>query len=139
MAVASKFLAVGAVVPWAAAGAGAVATQAYANASFGPRGIELMRHGRSAAEALALLIAGDHDPDRRQVGLVDARGGSAAHTGDRCPAWAGHVVGPGFACQGNPLPARRWSRRWRRRSGHRPVALAERLLRALRAGECRRR
>jgi uncharacterized Ntn-hydrolase superfamily protein len=92
VAVASKFLAAGAVVPWAAAGAGAVATQAFANACYGPDGLAMMRAGASAGEAMQRLIAGDADRDRRQVGLVDVRGGSAAHTGKDCLAWAGHLT-----------------------------------------------
>jgi uncharacterized Ntn-hydrolase superfamily protein len=135
VAVASKFLAVGAVVPWAAAGAGAVATQAHANASFGPIGIGLMREHRSAAEALALLISGDDDPDRRQVGLVDARGGSAAHTGSGCPDWAGHFVGPGFACQGNLLAGAEVVAAMARTFQSSTGPLAERMSAALRAGE----
>ena len=103
IAVASKFLACGAVVPWAAAGAGAVATQSFSNTAYGPDGIRMMRDGLSAGEALARLIGDDADRDLRQVGLVDARGGAAAHTGAGCHAWAGHCVGEGFACQGNIL------------------------------------
>jgi uncharacterized Ntn-hydrolase superfamily protein len=103
IAVASKFLACGAVVPWASAGAGAVATQSFANTAYGPDGIRMMRDGLSARDALAKLLAGDADRDLRQVGLVDARGGAAAHTGPGCHAWAGHHVGDGFACQGNIL------------------------------------
>lgn len=103
IAVASKFLACGAVVPWAAAGAGAVATQSFANTAYGPDGIKLMRDGLSAADALARLLADDVDRDLRQVGLVDARGGAAAHTGPGCHAWAGQHVGHGFSCQGNIL------------------------------------
>ena len=103
IAVASKFLACGAVVPWASASAGAVATQSFANTAYGPEGIAMMRDGLSASEALAKLIADDPDRDLRQVGLVDARGGAAAHTGPGCHAWAGHHVGDGFACQGNIL------------------------------------
>lgn len=103
IAVASKFLACGAVVPWAAAGAGAVATQSFANTAYGPDGIRMMRDGLSASEALAKLLANDADRDGRQVGLVDARGGAAAHTGPGCHAWAGHKVGEGFTCQGNIL------------------------------------
>src|SRR5947208_16525384 len=87
VAVASKFLAAGAVVPWAAAGAGAVATQALANAAYGPDGLAMMRAGASAAETMRKLIADDGERDRRQVGLVDARGGAAAHTGKDCFAW----------------------------------------------------
>ena len=103
IAVASKFLACGAVVPWASAGAGAVATQSFANTAYGPDGIRMMRDGLSAREALTKLLADDADRDLRQVGLVDARGGAAAHTGPGCHAWAGHHVGDGFACQGNIL------------------------------------
>ena len=103
IAVASKFLACGAVVPWASAGAGAVATQSFANTAFGPDGIQLMRDGLSARDALAKLLADDAGRDLRQVGLVDARGGAAAHTGPGCHGWAGHRVGDGFTCQGNIL------------------------------------
>ncbi len=103
IAVASKFLACGAVVPWASAGAGAVATQSFANTAYGPDGIRMMRDGLSARETLAKLLAEDAGRDLRQVGLVDARGGAAAHTGPGCHAWAGHNVGEGFACQGNIL------------------------------------
>jgi len=103
IAVASKFLACGAVVPWASAGAGAVATQSYSNTAYGPDGIRLMRDGLSAEQTLARLLADDPDRALRQVGIVDARGGSAAHTGSACHGWAGHQTGPGFACQGNIL------------------------------------
>lgn len=103
VAVASKFLAADAVVPWAAADAGAVAAQSYADSSFGPRGLEMMRAGESAEAALARLLEQDDDPARRQVGIVDAAGRPAAHTGAGCHAWAGHLIGSGFTCQGNLL------------------------------------
>jgi uncharacterized Ntn-hydrolase superfamily protein len=103
VAVASKFLAVGSVVPWARAGAGAVATQADANVAFGPEGLRLMEAGRGAAETLAALVAADAQAATRQCGLVDARGGAAAHTGPDCFDWAGHEIGEGFTCQGNIL------------------------------------
>jgi len=103
VAVQSKFLAVGAVVPWAQAGAGAVATQSYANTSFGPNGLALMAQGQSAQEALDQLIAGDEGRARRQVGLVDAQGRAATFTGDECHAWAGGVTGTYYAAQGNIL------------------------------------
>jgi uncharacterized Ntn-hydrolase superfamily protein len=103
IAVASKFLACGAVVPWASAGAGAVATQSYSNTAYGPDGIRMMREGLSAEQTLARLLADDSDRALRQVGLVDARGGAAAHTGSSCHGWAGHVTGPSFATQGNIL------------------------------------
>lgn len=103
VAVASKFPAVGAVVPWAKAGAGAVATQAFCKMSFGPDGLARMAEGMSAQDTLAALLANDAGAADRQVGLVDARGGSAAHTGVRCYDWAGHKLGQGFTCQGNIL------------------------------------
>jgi uncharacterized Ntn-hydrolase superfamily protein len=103
VAVASKFPAVGAVVPWARAGAGAVATQSYANTSFGPRGLDLMDGGTSARDALDRMLAEDGDRAQRQVGLVDATGSPASFTGRECLAWAGDRTGPGYACQGNIL------------------------------------
>ncbi len=103
VAVASKFPAVGAVVPWARAGAGAVATQALCKMSFGPDGLALMAEGKSAQETLSALLASDSGALDRQVGLVDSQGGAAAHTGQRCYAWAGHKIGEGFTCQGNIL------------------------------------
>lgn len=103
IAVASKFPAVGAVVPWAAAGAGAVATQSFANTSFGPRGLEMMAADLSADETLAKLLMDDPDRELRQVGLVDANGKSATYTGSGCFPWAGGVNGKGYAIQGNIL------------------------------------
>ena len=103
VAVQSKFLAVGAVVPWAVAGVGAVATQAFARVEYGPDGLALLAAGATADEAVALLLATDDLRDERQVGIVDARGGSATHTGQHCFAWAGGRTGPGFAAQGNIL------------------------------------
>jgi uncharacterized Ntn-hydrolase superfamily protein len=105
VAVASKFPAVGAVVPWVQAdpAAGAVATQSFANTSFGPRGLALMAMGLSAQETLERLLEDDPDQELRQVGLVDARGGSATFSGSGCFAWAGGVRGTGYAIQGNIL------------------------------------
>lgn len=103
VAVASKFLAAGAVVPWARAGVGAIATQALANTSFGPQGLALFEQGLSAEEALRQLLATDEDRESRQVGMVDARGGSATFTGGKCNPWAGGLHGPGYAIQGNIL------------------------------------
>jgi uncharacterized Ntn-hydrolase superfamily protein len=103
VAVASKFPAVGAVVPWAQAGSGAVATQSFANTSFGPRGLALMSTGLSAQETLDRLLEDDPDKELRQVGLVDAKGRSATFSGSGCFAWAGGVSGKGYAIQGNIL------------------------------------
>lgn len=103
VAVASKFLAAGALVPWAKAGVGAVATQALAKVGFGPEGLALMAAGKPAPEALEALLAADPGAPDRQVALVDAQGRVAAHTGERCFDWAGHRLGEGFSCQGNIL------------------------------------
>ena len=115
VAVASKFPAVGAVVPWAQAEAGAVATQSFANTSYGPHGLELMSKGLSADETLAKLLQEDSDRELRQIGLVDAKGRSATFTGAGCFPWAGGVSGKGYAIQGNILRARRLSLLLRRR------------------------
>ncbi len=103
VAVASKFLAVGAVVPWAKAGDGAVATQALAKVSFGPDGLMLLAEGKSAPQTLQILLENDAGADHRQIGLVDAQGNVAAHTGSQCFDWAGHKTGEHFTCQGNVL------------------------------------
>jgi uncharacterized Ntn-hydrolase superfamily protein len=107
VAVASKFPAVGAVVPWAQAAVGAVATQSFANTSFGPRGLALLGTGLSAQETLERLLEDDPDKELRQVGLVDAKGGSATFSGSGCFAWAGGVAGKGYAIQGNILASGR--------------------------------
>jgi uncharacterized Ntn-hydrolase superfamily protein len=99
----SKFLAVGSVVPWAAPHVGAIATQALANPRYGPDGLALLRAGRSAEEVVAELTAADEGRDDRQLGVVDASGGSATFTGGGCLDWAGGLTGPGFAAQGNIL------------------------------------
>lgn len=90
-------------MPWASAGVGAVATQAWANVSFGPRGLELLTQGLTAQEAVDRLIAGDEGREHRQLGIVDAHGNAAAYTGSSCMHWAGHHVGQGYTCQGNIL------------------------------------
>lgn len=103
VAVQSKFLDCAAVVSWARAGAGAVATQAFANIAYGADGLDLMASGTSAAETIEQLTAADEQRAQRQVGMVDKFGRAASFTGDDCFHWAGHIVGEGFACQGNIL------------------------------------
>jgi uncharacterized Ntn-hydrolase superfamily protein len=103
VAVQSKFLAVGSVVPWAEPEVGAIATQAYANPSYGPNGLTLLRDGLPASEVVERLVAADDGRDQRQVGVVDASGGSASWTGPECNDWAGHRTGDGYAAQGNIL------------------------------------
>jgi uncharacterized Ntn-hydrolase superfamily protein len=103
VAVASRFFAVGVVVPWARAGVGAVATQSFANTSYGPRGLDLLERGATPAEALAILQRGDADRQKRQVGIVSARGEAVSFTGTDCNPWAGGRSGKDYAIQGNIL------------------------------------
>ncbi len=103
VAVQSKFLAVGSVVPWAEPSAGAVATQSYANPRYGPDGLALLRQGRSAQETVDELTGADDGRAQRQVGIVDAKGSAATFTGEECHAWAGGRTGTGYAAQGNIL------------------------------------
>jgi uncharacterized Ntn-hydrolase superfamily protein len=103
VAVQSKFLAVGAVVPFAKAGVGAVATQSYANYMYGPDGLDQMAQGMPADKVIEALTAKDEERAMRQVGMVDNSGRAASFTGDECHDWAGHIVGEGYACQGNIL------------------------------------
>jgi uncharacterized Ntn-hydrolase superfamily protein len=99
----SKFLAVGSVVPWAEAEVGAIATQAYANPRYGPDGLALLRAGSPAQEVVERLTAGDEGREHRQLGVVDAQGGSASYSGSECMDWAGGSAGPCYAAQGNIL------------------------------------
>ena len=135
VAVQSKFLAVGSIVPWAEPGAGAVATQSYANPRYGPDGLALLREGRSASDVVDALTSADDGRDERQVGIVDARGGSATFTGTGCHAWAGGRTGPCYAAQGNILVSGRTvdalAETFERSSGR----LADRLLAALAAAQ----
>ena len=103
VAVASRFFAVGTVVPWAKADVGAVATQAFANTSFGWRGLDLLEKGNSPEETLKNLLSNDPEPNRRQVGIVGADGSSTSYTGKECNAWAGGRHGRNYAVQGNIL------------------------------------
>lgn len=103
IAVATRFFAVGARVPFIAAGIGAVATQALVNPFYGTDGLALLRDGRSADDAVAMLIAADAGRDYRQVHVMDAAGRVAAHTGTACIDWCGHLAGDGFSVAGNML------------------------------------
>ena len=138
VAVASKFPAVGAVVPWVQAEAGAVATQSFANTSYGPRGLALMGTGFSAQETLDKLLEEDPDKELRQVGLVDAKGSSATFSGSDCFAWTGGVSGPGYAIQGNILANGRvvpaMEEAFLRTNGNLPARLHAALLAGDRAG-----
>ena len=135
VAVASKFLAVGAVVPWARAGAGAVATQAFANLAYGPDGLELLHRGIGAAEVVERLTSADEQRQDRQLGVVDASGDAATFTGADCFDWAGGRTGPGFACQGNILTGADVVDRMVEAFEATPGELAVRLLASLSAGD----
>jgi uncharacterized Ntn-hydrolase superfamily protein len=135
IAVQSKFLGVGAVVPWAKAGAGAVATQSYANTAYGPKALELMEQGKSAQETLELLLAEDPDREMRQVGLIDATGNPATFTGKACYDWAGGVTGTHFAAQGNILVDEETVQAMARIFTETDGTLADKLLAALDAGQ----
>ena len=135
VAVQSKFLAVGSVVPWARAGVGAVATQAMANFNYGPRGLDLMAQGRTAEETVGALSAADEDREHRQLGVVDARGRAATFTGSECFDWAGGVTGEHYAAQGNILVGRENVEAMAKTYEGAGGDLAARLLAALDAGQ----
>lgn len=135
VAVQSHWFSVGPIVPWAESGVGAIATQSFVEASYGPLGLELMRAGKSAEETLAALIKADKNEDVRQVAMVDAKGRVAAHTGKNCIPEAGHYLGDTFTCQANlMLKNTVWdamAKAYKNTRGE----LADRLLAALEAAE----
>ena len=133
VAVQSRFLAVGA--PWARGGVGAVATQALADVSLGPRGLDVLAEGVESADALERLLASDPQRDTRQVGLIDARGRAASFTGADCFEHASSVVGEGFACQGNIMATDRVVPAMAEAFGRATGSLAERMLEALRVAQ----
>jgi len=135
IAVQSKFLSVGAVVPWARAGVGAIATQAHANTAYGPDGLAMLAQGLSAQETLDRLTAADPERDRRQAGIVDAQGRAASFTGKECLEWAGGVTGPYCACQGNILLSADTVYAIAQTFEHSQGELADRLVAALAAGQ----
>ena len=137
VAVASKFLAVGAVVPAARATVGAIATQSYANVKYRPDGLRMLADGKSAQQTLNALLAADEGRDQRQAGIVDASGRAATFTGPACHDWAGGVAGNGAAVQGNilagPQVVDAMHQSWLTSDPDAP--LARRLLAALQAGD----
>ena len=135
IAVQSKFLAVGAVVPWAKAGVGAIATQSWANTSYGPRGLELLASGLSVQETLAQLIGEDDGRASRQVGIVGVDGQPATFTGDQCFPWAGGQVGEHYTCQGNILVGKDTVLAMARTFEQTTGRLCDRLVAALAAGQ----
>jgi uncharacterized Ntn-hydrolase superfamily protein len=136
VAVQSKFLAVGSVVPWAEPHVGAIATQSYANPRYGPDGLALLRQGGSAAEVVEALTTADDGRAERQVGIVDGHGHAATFTGDACHDWAGGRTGDGYAAQGNILVSEETVDALAmtfEQNGH--LSLAERLIECLAAAQ----
>jgi len=135
VAVASKFLSAGAVVPWARGGVGAIATQSYANTSYGPAGLDLLANGVSPQAVIDQLTAADPDAAKRQVGVVDMLGGAATFTGGACFPWCGGLTGDQVAVQGNILVGEASVTAMLRAFQTAPGLLAARLLAALKAGD----
>ena len=135
VAVQSHYFQVGPVVPWAEAGVGAVATQSMVNVAYGPLGLELLRAGYTAEQALKALTAGDPAAENRQVAIVDASGTVAAHTGTKCIPAAGHRTGEGFSCQANLMEKDTVWDAMARAFTSTDAPLAERMMAALEAAE----
>jgi uncharacterized Ntn-hydrolase superfamily protein len=136
IAVATRFFAVGALVPHIAAGIGAIATQALVNPYYGIDGLKLLRAGRAPCDVLENLIAADAGHDSRQVHIMDASGRIAAHTGNACVDWCGHIKGDGFSIAGNMLAGGRvLDDTAKAYVANEKLPFAQRLIMAMRAGE----
>lgn len=135
VAVQSKFLAVGAVVPWAKANVGAVATQSWANTAYGPEGLALLEQGMAPQEVIAQLVADDPGRNLRQVAVISAEGEAAAFTGEDCYDWAGHKIGKHHSAQGNILVSEETVSEMSKSFEHSEGTLAERLITALAAAQ----
>ena len=135
VAVQSHWFSVGALVPWAKAGVGAVATQSFVRVEYGPEGLALMEEGVSAEEALAQLVAQDAQSAVRQVAMIDVKGSVAAHTGDKCIEYAGHRVGKNYSVQANLMASDQVPRAMAEGFEKAEGDLAERLMVALEAAE----
>jgi len=135
LAVASKFLAVGSVVLWAEANVGAIATQSYANTTYGPNGLKMLGNGFAVNKVINELTKEDENRNLRQVGVIDANGNASSYTGNECHPWAGHLIGENYACQGNILTGPETldtiSRKFEETKGE----LSDRLIVALQAGD----
>lgn len=135
VAVQSKFFAVGSVVPWAKAGVGAIATQAFGNTTFGPKGLDLLATGVAPEKVVEALLKPDEGRDSRQIGIVDGEGRVASYTGPKCQAWAGGRTGKNYAAQGNILTGEEVVDAMAQAFESTPGMLGERLLRALEEGQ----
>lgn len=135
VAVQSKFVAIGALTPWAKAGVGAIATQAWINTSYGSQGLALLERGYAPREALAHLTKADPRQAHRQVGIIGVSGEPVVHTGEACPEWAGSFIGEHYACQGNFLVSEHTLQAMAQAFEGREGPLYDRLLAALFAGQ----
>ena len=134
VAVISQFLGVGAVAPYAKANVGALATQGWANTTYGPLGLDLLAEAKTAQQAVEILIQSDSGASRRQLGIVDAQGNAYAYTGSQCRPWAGQIGGRGYTVQGNGLTNENILKTIARMFEVTPGDLSERLLASLEAG-----
>jgi len=135
VAVQSRYFSVGPVVPWAEADVGAVATQAFVNVSYGPRGLQLLKEGLTVEEVIEKLTGEDEGKEFRQLGIVDAKGNAAAYTGTKCLEWAGSKVGKCYSTQGNILTGEEVVEKIAEKFESTKGDLAGRLVAALEAGE----
>ncbi|MFX1235422.1 MAG: DUF1028 domain-containing protein [Promethearchaeota archaeon] len=135
IAVQSKFVAVGAIVPIAKANVGAIATQAYANTSYGPKGLSLLEKGLTAKDTVERLLKEDELREERQVGIIDSYGNAHAFTGKKCFDWAGHVIGENYTCQGNILTSEAVIEAMAEAFENTKKDLVEKLFAALEAGQ----
>lgn len=135
VAVESKIVSVGSIVPFARAGVGAVATQSYANVKYGPFGLHLLEEGHSPDSVLSMLTQADPQRDHRQAGIIDSDGHASSFTGNACTPWAGSIVGKNFAVQGNMLTGPEVVEAMAKAFQENEGVLAERLLAALEAGQ----
>ena len=135
VAVQSKFIAVGSVVPYAEAGVGAIASQAWGNVRYGPVGLRLLKDGKSPAEAVRLMTEADPVRERRQLGIIAPDGNASIHTGKKCMDWAGGQTGTNYAVQGNLLTGPEVTQAMAQAFEDANGTLAERMIESLRAGQ----
>jgi uncharacterized Ntn-hydrolase superfamily protein len=135
VAVQSHWFSVGSIVSWAEAGVGAVATQSFVNASFGPRGLKMLKEGKTAKEVVKALIEADEGRDVRQLAIIDVHGNVAAHTGKRCIDEAGHIVGDNFSVQANMMLKKTVPKAMAKAFRNSEGPLAERMMAALQAAQ----
>jgi uncharacterized Ntn-hydrolase superfamily protein len=135
VAVQSRIVGVGAIVPWAKAGVGAVATQAFANVRYGPVGLAILELGSTPEQAIEMMTRADPEKASRQLGIVDATGAVATFTGEACQEWAGGLTGDGYAVQGNILAGESVVTAMAKAFEDTKGVLAERLIAALEAGQ----